>query len=541
MHRYYNYIRRLYFGLVLVVAGMSAGCGGGSGDTTVSPNNSPPPPPSTVNYTLSVSLDGAGLVEAGPNLRCGSTCSATYASGTAVTLMATPDTDYDFDAWSVNDFNCPASASCAITMTSARSVTARFKPRRYDLNVSVVGSGTVRSAPAGIDCGADCTERFQRGTSVTLTATPASGSVFSGWSGDSACTGSGTCTVSMTAARNVTATFSPVAASQYTLQVTRTGSGTVTSAPAGISCGADCSEVYNSGTSVTLSAAPASGYTFGGWSGAGCSGTGTCTVSMTAARTVSANFTVNTYALTVSVQGSGSVSSSPAGIACGADCSETYNSGTSVTLTATPASGNLFSGWSGSGISCAGTGTCTVSMTAARSVTATFSVQPSYTLTVSKTGSGTVMSSPAGINCGADCSESYTSGTSVTLSATPASGYTFGGWGGACAGVSTCTLSMTAARSASATFLSAATTRTYLLAWSAVPDARVTGYRVYYAPAAFTSPSGATMIPAGAAISYVFNPASLGITRGTTMHFAVTAITATDESALSVPVSAVME
>ena len=67
------------------------------------------------------------------------------------------------------------------------------------------GSGTVTSSPSGINCGSTCTANYASGTSVTLTAAPASGSTFAGWSG--ACTGTGTCTVSMTAARNVTATF----------------------------------------------------------------------------------------------------------------------------------------------------------------------------------------------------------------------------------------------------------------------------------------------------------------------------------------------
>jgi len=74
------------------------------------------------------------------------------------------------------------------------------------------------------------------------------------------------------------------------------------------------------------------------------------------------------------------------------------------------------------------------------------------TVTKSGSGSGTVASSPAGISCGTACSASYTSGTSVTLTATPASGSTFAGWSGACSGTGTCTLAMTAARSVTATF-----------------------------------------------------------------------------------------
>ena len=67
------------------------------------------------------------------------------------------------------------------------------------------GSGTITSAPAGISCGSDCTESYANNTSVSLSATPASGSIFASWGG--ACSGSGACNVSMTQARNVTATF----------------------------------------------------------------------------------------------------------------------------------------------------------------------------------------------------------------------------------------------------------------------------------------------------------------------------------------------
>src|SRR5581483_11127750 len=67
------------------------------------------------------------------------------------------------------------------------------------------GQGSVTSSPAGINCGTTCSANFNSGTSITLTATPASGSAFSGWSGG--CTGTSACTVSLTAASSVTATF----------------------------------------------------------------------------------------------------------------------------------------------------------------------------------------------------------------------------------------------------------------------------------------------------------------------------------------------
>jgi hypothetical protein len=236
-----------------------------------------------------------------------------------------------------------------------------------------------------------------------------------------------------------------------------TGTGTVDTSPAGISCGSTCSATYASGTSVALSATPTTGSTFTGWSGA-CTGTGGCAVVLDANKNATATFalsTATTYALTVTKAGTGSgtVTSSPSGITCGSTCSANYNSGTSVTLTAAASAGSTFSGWSGA---CTGTGTCTVSMTAAKSATATFalSTATTYALTVTKsgTGTGTVTSTPAGITCGSTCSASYPSGTSVTLTATPATGATFTGWGGACTGTGPCTLTMSQVRDVTATF-----------------------------------------------------------------------------------------
>ena len=127
-----------------------------------------------------------------------------------------------------------------------------------------------------------------------------------------------------------------------------------------------------------------------------------------------------------------------------------------MTLTAKPGRGSSFAGWSGA---CTGTGSCVVSMTQARSVTATFNASTGgpFTLTVTTVGgSGTVRSTPAGINCGTDCTEAYASGTSVTLTAqSRRRGSTFAGWSGACTGTGSCVVSMTEARSVTATFTGA--------------------------------------------------------------------------------------
>ncbi len=171
---------------------------------------------------------------------------------------------------------------------------------------------------------------------------------------------------------------------QVTLTVTKTGSGTVTGT--GINCGTDCTETVASGTSITLSATPASGYRFSGWSGGNCTGTGTCTVTLTAATSVAASFaalTGSTYTLTVSKSGSGTVTG--AGINCGTDCTETVASGTSITLSATPASGYQFSGWSGA---CGGTGSCMVTLSANLVVGATFTAAGGGGLVEVVTGAG---------------------------------------------------------------------------------------------------------------------------------------------------------
>ena len=133
-------------------------------------------------------------------------------------------------------------------------------PTTQTLTVSKAGTGTgtVTSSPAGISCGATCAAAFTQGTSVTLSQSAGAGSTFAGWSG--ACSGTGGCTVTMDQARSVTATFTAATPTQ-TLTVTKGGSGTgtVTSSPGGINCGADCSQAFDQGTSVTLTATPAAG------------------------------------------------------------------------------------------------------------------------------------------------------------------------------------------------------------------------------------------------------------------------------------------
>jgi YD repeat-containing protein len=323
----------------------------------------------------------------------------------------------------------------------------------YTLTVtrSGAGSGTITSSPSGIDCGSDCGETYDQGTNVTLTATPAAGSTFAGWSGDG-CSGTGNCQVAVNSDTTITATFNLI---QYTLTVNRTGtgSGTVASSPSGIDCGSDCSETYNEGTSVTLTATPGSGSTFGGWTGDPDCSDGVVTMNANKTCTATFNAQVVGYTLTVTKAGTGSgaVASSPSGIDCGSDCGETYNQGTNVTLTATPAAGSTFGGWTGEPDCSDGV----VTMNANKTCTAAFNPQGSgYTLTVTKsgTGSGTITSSPSGVDCGSACSAGFKSGASVTLKVKADAGSTFTGWSGACTGAS-CKVKIVSNLTVTATFV----------------------------------------------------------------------------------------
>jgi len=323
----------------------------------------------------------------------------------------------------------------------------------YTLFTGFPTGGSIQLSPTGTNCGL-ATTCFTSGTVVTLTATPLAGYVFTGWGGE--CSGtSPTCQLTMDGAKTVFAYFD---IPRFTLTVTKpgTGSGTITSSPAGIGCGATCTANtanFNAGTAVTLTATAAAGSTFAGWGGA-CTGTGDCQVTLDEPKSVTATFTLNTYALSVGVNGSGTVTSAPTGIDCGSVCSATLAHGAVVTLSAQSASGWVFSGWSGGG--CTGTGYCIVTMTSATSVSANFALAPpnTHALTVALPGSGSgrVTSSPVGIDCGAACVFSFDAGATVSLAATASADSVFAGWSGACTGTGNCQVKMDAAKSATATF-----------------------------------------------------------------------------------------
>lgn len=251
--------------------------------------------------TVTKAGDGIGTVT-GTGIDCGTTCSTNYVQDDSYSFTAAPDSDSVFGGWGGDCASAGMNSTCTLVMNSNKSIIANFNSKpKYDLTVAKAGSGngTVTSNPAGISCGADCIEQYVVGTSVTLTAAPAQGSIFVGWSGP--CSGTGNCIVTMNDVKLVTATFSPPT-SPLTVTKSGMGTGTVTSNPVGISCGVDCAESYTTGTIVTLTATADPGSKFDNWTGS-CAGAGICILNMDAPKTATAVFSKISFQATTTPGG----------------------------------------------------------------------------------------------------------------------------------------------------------------------------------------------------------------------------------------------
>ena len=422
-------------------------------------------------FDLAVTVTGSGRVEGG-GVTCHGpgSCTEQESANSTVVLKATPDDGFMFTGWSGTSCS-GTSDECNLTMNSDRCVTATFAPLPK-LTVTVNGNGNVSGGAGAINCGNGgviCSANFAFNATVTLIATPGDGRDLHRLDrrlrriGDDLHRADEPVEERHRDLRRRHRAEVPASCSRSRSP----GQGTVTGT--GINCGNGstiCSTTPAVNATVTLTATPAAGATFSGWGGS-CSGAvPTCTVQMTGARSVIASFTTGggggttSVLLSVVVTGSGTVSGG--GINCGngaAGCSANLPVNSAVTLTATPAPGASFNGWTGG---CTGnTPTCTVTMNVARSVNANFTAVAAGTLVITVKGKGTVSTS-AGRCIGTaetkTCVQKFAKGARVTLTRGAAAGNTFAGWGDACVASAkklTCILRLDTGKTVSATFLPA--------------------------------------------------------------------------------------
>lgn len=288
----------------------------------------------------------------------------------------------------------------------------RFVRRGFTLvvNTDGLGEGFVSVSPLK--------NSYALGSSVEIKAIPRLGSVFSRWSGDIASDLS-TCRLQIDEDKHLVAHFEK---RSFTLLVEQigTGSGVVSRNDESSNEVIDSQKAYPAGTSLTLIATPNLDSIFAGWSGSASNAEVSLSLVMDAEKSVSANFQLKSFELTLSREGAGSgeVVCTPAG-----SC---YDIGTQLTLTAKANPGSSFSGWTGDVIQ--NELTCAFVMDSAMVVTANFS-RIAYALDVLKAGSGT------GTVTRNLLSESYFYGDTVTLTATAAKGSIFSGWAGAATGI----------------------------------------------------------------------------------------------------------
>lgn len=269
------------------------------------------------NFTLNLVL----TLSSSPSIGGTTTGAGSYTPGASTTVTATPNTGYTFVNWTEGTNIVSTVATYTSPINVSRTLVANFVTSGFALNVTAI-NGTVVKNPV--------LASYSSGAIVQLTATPATGYTFTGWSGDA--TGSlNPVSVTMNSNKNVTANFTAIAAGTFTLNVTAVN-GTVLKVPS--------KTAYDNGDIVVLTATPALGYTFTGWTGDATGSLNPLSVTMNSNKNITANFALTGGGFTLNVNANnGSVLKNPT--------MASYTSGASVVLTATPNSGYKFTSWSG--------------------------------------------------------------------------------------------------------------------------------------------------------------------------------------------------
>ena len=318
------------------------------------------------------------------------TGAGTYTHYSTCTLVGTAGEGHTFFNWTENNVEVSTNATYSFTVTGPRSLVAHFI-NRYVITVTAnpTNGGTVAGGAT-----------YDEGTSVTLTATPATGYHFVNWTlnGNEVSTNA-TYTFTAQAAGDYVANFA-INSYEITATVAPANTGTVTGAGS-----------YNHFATCTMVATPATGYHFVNWTenGTQVSTSATYSFEVTGARNLVANFAINSYEITATVNPANTGTVTGAG---------SYNHFATCTMVATPATGYHFVNWTVGGVEVSTSETYSFEVTGAVALVANFAIN-SYeiTVTLNPTEGGTVTGAGT-----------YNHFETCTLTATPDQVYLFTNW-----------------------------------------------------------------------------------------------------------------
>lgn len=291
----------LYPIIALLVAVMAWGC-------------NPADAPSVHKLTTNVTPTEGGTI---------SPSSGEYDAGSEVEIKAEPSENYVFDHWK-GDVYAQENPQ-TISIQSDRSITAVFKIKEYALNVEVEGEGNVTEEVVE-----EKSKDYEHGTTVRLTAEPEKGWKFDRWEGDLSGSENSE-TIVVEEEKNVTAVFTP---KEYALNVEVEGEGSVSEEVV-----EEKGKDYEYGTKVRLTAEPGENWVFDSWKGDLSGSENPATITVEEEKNVTAVFKLREYALTVNINGEGTVNAEPD--------KATYEHGEEVTLTASASEGWRFDQWEG--------------------------------------------------------------------------------------------------------------------------------------------------------------------------------------------------
>ena len=410
------------------------------------------------SYTVTVTKPTNGSIT-GSGINCGTSgavCSITVAPGTEVALTATADSAKVFTAWGGS---CSGSlTTCTLTVGSNRTVTATFAVTRTltinsPTNARITGTTVPPGATAQLDCGSGfttCSASVVDGTVVQLHITVDELYALDEWTGCDSVT-DGVCSVTIDEDTTIGASLKTLGR----LWVVPSGGGAITSTDGKINCNlagpsSSCVFDYAPGTQVTLTTLSRDDLGFLGWTGATCSEGRTglsCTVTIVELTTARMRTSwEQLQAVTVTPNPLGTVTSTDGRFNCGANqdvCEVFYRPSPSVTFTAIPKPGYLFTGWKefGGCMRAKMSPTCTVNKWTLYSAEATFAEALQFTVT--RRSGGTITSSDGKIKCGTVnslCSALVPKGGRIDLTATPDAGNEVGIWlARECQSVNRCT------------------------------------------------------------------------------------------------------